>query len=390
MWEWFKVIGVMIICGLLYKYENASSQRVLILSGAIIALLASFLIGQEKPYKYIVELIAIGVLMYFSRFTLNLTGIFLMVLTLVQSGLKLEWLPNLGVLATALATLGYNFYILTAYDLNYERKLQMTFILLVLILTNTLASLVRRMSLQGKEIEIKNEALALKHQEANDALAAEKNARELLEMAKKEVVALSANAERADIARKLHDDIGHEMTGLIMELEMVKRSNGDAKNQLVDQALIHARDMLAQTRSLVVNMDKGTKETLKKRLETRCYKFKSQTGIDCDLDVDLKGRMIGRGLEEVIYKGVLEALTNIAKHTKASEVFICLTFKGQVLSVSIEDNGGPVEAITMGNGLKFMSERVSFYNGHMSLLPSQKGLKIQIEFAINTNVEMDN
>jgi signal transduction histidine kinase len=77
-----------------------------------------------------------------------------------------------------------------------------------------------------------------------------------------------------------------------------------------------------------------------------------------------------------IYRIVLEALSNVMKHSKASEVVVQLEEKENSLFLSITDNGigfnwnpfGHVEEGLSGVGIVSMQERANFLKGQMSIL----------------------
>src|ERR1022692_2200213 len=66
-------------------------------------------------------------------------------------------------------------------------------------------------------------------------------------------------------------------------------------------------------------------------------------------------------VDEVIEHFDMEALNNVLKHSKATEVQISLSVKGELLHIRIADNGRggvPAEATATGNGLVNMKERL--------------------------------
>jgi len=306
---------------LLMVYENASGLRAKGLYLAIIIYLVTTLISHNLPklalYRFMIEAASVNAILYLSRFSLNLIGISLLIMTLVHAAWGLKIRENIILLITTGGMLGFNIYNLRSYGLNYEKWTEIVFIFIVLGLISSFMMLLKKNAQQKQAITVLNSTLIGQNNHISQMYEALKTANASLEQSKIEVVKLTEKSERSKIARELHDAVGHELTGLIMALEMIKRSSESDRNLLIDQTLIHARDILVQTRQVVVDLDEAPQLQLEKRLYDRIERFEKQTGTLVSTHIAIESYKLSEGMKDVIYRSFLEALTNIAKHSAA-------------------------------------------------------------------------
>ena len=369
---------------ILMRFENASGMRATILYVSFGGYFIVNLLKTEHPLRFVAEGIFATILLYYSRFALNLNVILMMSLTLIHAGLVLDIISGLGILIVNYFLLGYNFYNMSLYHVNYERVIEFAFILVLMTLIFALASFLNRFVKQKSALDQLNKKLAQQGESLKEALLSEQDANQRLESAKRDVIRLTRQVERSHIARTLHDDLGHEMTGLIMALEMIKRTGGSEQAEMIEEALVQSRAMLARTRELVVGLDlKGT-FNLSERLKDRFATYQNQTGIKVTLENECKQNInvLDEDLKEVLYKTILESLTNTAKHSNAENILIKFYEGDGHLYVEIEDDGTLEKKLEKGNGLRYMMERLSFYDGHADFVVKPELFKIEIKIPL--------
>jgi two-component system sensor histidine kinase UhpB len=167
-----------------------------------------------------------------------------------------------------------------------------------------------------------------------------------------------------------------------MELEMIKRSSEADRMLLIDQTLTHARDILVQTRQVVVDLDDAPQLQLEQRLYDRIERFERQTGTHISAHIAIESYKLNEGMKEVIYRSFLEALTNIAKHSAAKKVNILMMDDGEVFQMKVINDGGRPEKIVKGKGLTFMTERLSFYKGTLTVEPYEDGVCLTLRLPL--------
>jgi signal transduction histidine kinase len=188
-----------------------------------------------------------------------------------------------------------------------------------------------------------------------------------LEVSRERVVD-AAEAERRRIERDLHDGAQQRLVALAMELGRAKAKFGDdpeAARELVDQAHAQAKEALIELRNLVrgvhppVLTDRGLDAALS-GLAALC-----PVPVDMQVDVEVRPKP---AVEAVAYFVVAEALTNVAKHSRASQVRVMVEghgFPGS-LTVLISDDGiGGADP--RGAGLSGLADRVGGVDGELSV-----------------------
>jgi signal transduction histidine kinase len=184
----------------------------------------------------------------------------------------------------------------------------------------------------------------------------------------RERVVDAAEAERRRIERDLHDGAQQRLVALAMELGRAKArfaDDLDAARDLVDQAHVQAKEALTELRNLVrgvhppVLTDRGLDAALS-GLAALC-----PVPVDVHVDVPVRPKS---SVEAVAYFMVAEALTNVAKHSRASHAKVVVEGRGYpgTLTVMISDDGIGGADIT-GAGLSGLADRVSGVDGRMSV-----------------------
>lgn len=184
---------------------------------------------------------------------------------------------------------------------------------------------------------------------------------EALKQSTNKLEELAAVQERNRIAGELHDTLGHDMTGLIMQLEMTSHyieSRPESAAELLDQSKESAREALRKVRNAVQTLQ-GAEDADMKRLIRR---FSNQTGISIQEQL-LDNLPLGTA--RVFHRVIQEALTNTARHSNATEVRINLEDKDSAYALSIQDNGTATQGIQEGFGLQNMKRRIAEAGGSM-------------------------
>ncbi len=197
-------------------------------------------------------------------------------------------------------------------------------------------------------------------------------------------------AERARIAQDLHDDLGARLTKISMLTEQAQRT---AQEQLpasdcLSRLDVAAREIIEALDETVwaVNPQNDTLEQLANYLFNYVESFLADSPIRhrVHIPADLPEVRLSAELRHNLYLTVKEALNNLAKYARASEVRIELKFDGGTLGVSIDDNGQGFDishAKTKGNGLLNMQNRIEKSGGQFSL-QSSPGQGTHIQFSI--------
>jgi PAS domain S-box-containing protein len=183
--------------------------------------------------------------------------------------------------------------------------------------------------------------------------------------------------ERRRISRELHDEAGQALIALKMSLEAIKQippHEMDALNTRLTDAIRLTDTTMELIRLLAQNLRPAVLDTLGLHLalQSHCHDFARRTG----LHVVYTGMDIPRLTDAIttsLYRFVQEALTNVAKHSKATQVRVDLQYDVSIIRLSVEDNGQGLDSQAMpsnqkqGVGLIGIQERLRSVNGWLEI-----------------------
>ena len=176
--------------------------------------------------------------------------------------------------------------------------------------------------------------------------------------------------ERRRLARELHDEIGQDLTSLLLKLRALE---GAESLEEVRAAVATVREgvvtALQDVRRLAVELrpkaldDFGLVPALEHLVDT----FMEET--DIELTDALGGKRLPPAGETALYRIVQEALTNIVKHAQARRVSILLTLMDHGAAAVIEDDGLGFDpaAEHEGLGLLGIRERLQLLGGRLTI-----------------------
>src|SRR3954469_21383766 len=204
-----------------------------------------------------------------------------------------------------------------------------------------------------------------------------------LEREREELTQAAVAAERARIARDLHDVIAHSVTVMTVQ--------GGAARLLLDSDPARARDpllvveetghqALADMRRLVgIVQDEPEREPALTPqpgladLPALAEKLR-RAGLPTDLVVHGEPETLTPGVELTAYRVVQEALTNALKHAGPANARVTVIYQPQALRLEISDDGpGTSSQPHGGHGLVGMRERVALYGGRLGGGPPARG-----------------
>lgn len=190
-----------------------------------------------------------------------------------------------------------------------------------------------------------------------------------LEDANKRISDLITLQERQRIARDLHDTLGQKLSliGLKSDLAGKLLTKNPAKAQAeINDVRQTARTALKEVRELVTQM-RGT------RVEDEMFRVMQilkAAEIEFRLEGEVKLTDASLLIENVLSMCLKEAVTNVVKHSGATECLVAIEPRLGELVIRVYDNGiGIANAANAmrGNGLQGMKERLEFVNGSLEI-----------------------
>lgn len=186
--------------------------------------------------------------------------------------------------------------------------------------------------------------------------------------------------ERRRIERDLHDGAQQRLVSLAMELGLAREKMGtdlEAARKLLDESHKDAKLVLAELRDLVrgihpaVLTDRG--------LDAAISAIAGRSRIPVGVDVRLPDRQ-PEEVEGTAYFVVVEALTNIAKHSEATEANVAIRRDRGWLRITVADNGKGGADPARGTGLRGLSDRILALDGRMAIeSPPGVGTTLMVE-----------
>ncbi|MDH5458377.1 MAG: sensor histidine kinase [Nitrospinota bacterium] len=180
--------------------------------------------------------------------------------------------------------------------------------------------------------------------------------------------------EKTRIAREVHDELGQMLTALKMELfcfEKDLQSNPGCLNEkvesmggLIDTTINSVRRIATELRPQILDVC-GLVDAIK----WQARDYQNRTGIRCKLNLAESEVKLNKNLSTSLFRIFQEALTNVARHAKATEIEIALQFEPDDLIMTIQDNGIGIDPEQLHNsdslGLLGIRERINFWKGRL-------------------------
>lgn len=195
-------------------------------------------------------------------------------------------------------------------------------------------------------------------------------------------------SERMQIARELHDLMGHHLTALNLQLQLggalLARADTPGAGQALDRAQGVAAQLLADVREAVSQQRSSQRIDLSAALQALAEGIASTR---IELALDDAARDLGPRAAHALLRCVQEAVTNSVRHAGARRVHVTLRGLGEAgdeVGVSIDDDGRGApnwregRAEGFGNGLSGMSERMAELGGQMRVTRTSPGFRIEL------------
>jgi signal transduction histidine kinase len=204
--------------------------------------------------------------------------------------------------------------------------------------------------------------------------------------------------ERRRISRELHDELGQALTALKINLDVARRAlPADASPKLVQsvhEAGILAVQTLEAARNLSLELHPAILDDLGlvAALRWEVDRYEQRTGMPVHFRADLSDVALRPELEITIYRIIIEALTNVARHAHAEHISVQLQVEKGQFMVTIEDDGRGFDAQSWFDvptkrqslGLISMRERAGLLGGELEVISTPGcGAKIRAKLPIN-------
>jgi signal transduction histidine kinase len=192
------------------------------------------------------------------------------------------------------------------------------------------------------------------------------------------------------LSRELHDEFGQTLTAIGSMIERARKhlpEDSPVRAELRETAEI-AQTMLTQVRSLSQTLHPAVLEQagLEGTIDWYLSTVERQLGIPVSYERDGAPVSVDGATGIHVYRVLQEALSNVARHSGATQAWVRLRSKGAALQMDVEDNGKGFDAAAPPRGLGIigMRERAELVGGTLEFLrPPGRGTLVRLTVPIH-------
>ena len=183
----------------------------------------------------------------------------------------------------------------------------------------------------------------------------------------------SREHERRRVSRELHDETAQLLTGMRLEVALMRRALGDHPGaeapisrlcDLIDQSFDAHRSIIAALRPRILD-ELGLVAAIRQQLE----RMHLRDRLELSFESERETYALDERSALVAFRTVQEALTNVTRHADAKHVRIALSSSNTMLRLEVTDDGRGFDpdSIANGFGLLGLRERLRGLSGHLDI-----------------------
>lgn len=213
------------------------------------------------------------------------------------------------------------------------------------------------------------------------ARVSERNARERVEQLNQQLQATrillaqsSRQEERVRIARDLHDVLGHQLTALNLQLEILQHKASDELRESVQQSKNLAKALLENIRQVVRDQRNLLSLDIRQAVQALVVHIPQ-----VELQIQGELQLDSVQFAEQIVLCIQEGISNALRHGHATSINLTLKQQSNAIQIFLDDNGrGLIAGSNNGTGLQGMRERLEPYGGLVELSMLTQGCRLAI------------
>lgn len=187
---------------------------------------------------------------------------------------------------------------------------------------------------------------------------------------------IAIEEERKTIAREIHDELGQDLSLLRLELGLIEGRLRDDQEDLRREAKSMSK-VIVEAIDTVRRISSSLRPTMLDNLglgaavEWHVKEFARRTKIRCDLSIEPAELKADPDRSTAIFRILQEALTNVARHSKATKVKVKLQASEESIELTVDDNGIGIVPQQIADARSFgligIRERVHQLAGNVSI-----------------------
>ncbi len=205
----------------------------------------------------------------------------------------------------------------------------------------------------------------------------------------------SQENERQRIAAELHDSLGQDLL-IIKNWALIGLKNGQDSSKQLGEISEMASQAIDEVREIAYNLRPFHLDELglTKAIESMLERVSKSSAIDFVSEIDLIDGFFPKDAEINFYRIVQECVSNIVKHSGATEAAVSIKRRNTVLQLSVWDNGKGFDTDSLaakragqsGFGLAGIAERARILGGKI-VIESVTGKETVVNLILNKNKE---
>jgi Amt family ammonium transporter len=208
------------------------------------------------------------------------------------------------------------------------------------------------------------------------------NEKNRLLMKQSKILSKTEATERENLARSLHDGLGQSLAALKLLLKMNDSELSRQALDLTETSIAEMRNVLNDLRPAWLD------EGLPKALAYMTESLDKLDNFSCKLVVEGELPLFDEAVTLNIYRLIQEALTNVVKHSEATESTVTCRAKDELCYFRIKDNGVGFEPddASYGIGIDSMRDRAKMIGGDLRITTKLgSGTTVEIEVPYGEN-----
>jgi signal transduction histidine kinase len=207
-----------------------------------------------------------------------------------------------------------------------------------------------------------------------------------------ERVVAAQEEERQRLSRELHDDLGQALTTQLLALHNLQEDLSLPVETMFERLQVlyeQSYEIFVKIRRLARDLRPPVLDALglKVAMETYCTEFSRRTHLPVIFEADGSLPDLPDPYNITLYRTLQEALTNVVKHARASQVWVDLSVEEDTVNLTVQDNGSGFtkeKSKSNGIGLAGLRERITIAGGTLNISSAPKrGTILSAQFPLS-------
>jgi two-component system sensor histidine kinase UhpB len=196
-------------------------------------------------------------------------------------------------------------------------------------------------------------------------------------------------AERLRIAQELHDQVGQELTAVLLLLSRLQTLVAEESRSALVEAQDSVRASLEEVRRIAVELRPEALDDLglESALSVLRERFAERSGLDVACHIADALPRLAPDAELVIYRVAQEALTNVARHSGSKSAELSLEPQDDALVLTVLDSGKGLDTSEPGSGIRGMRERAALVGATLEIRNRHPGPGTEVRLRVPAESE---